>query len=375
MKKRPDPTSQNGQKEPNSVPRAVFSILIAGTSLQDIQRIGGIVRGDGHRLFVARGAREAVDIANHVELDLIVASVDLGGDIVADLSANGEEQCSPPLLVSGDGISNRPAQDTWIAAMDLLDIDADPPLLSARIRGYAELGRLRRTAVPQQDDISSGNQTKDDHLLERIRQFVGREAEFRRELAGHIHEAALQDLTLASIKLKLAAEKDNAATIEWELASAATAVDRANHALRIDMADLGPQCLTETELDAALETIVVQARARWEVPFEYFRDEVPETPPYVIHLLLMQSLWRLVRAHASQPEIAACDLFVRQLDQTLEIQLDFELDKDALAEDIGSGWEWIDLHALRNRLGFVGAELDIEVDGCVLRANYRVPRR
>lgn len=350
---------------------STFDILIVDACLRQLQQLGGIVRDGGRRLFVARGSAEGVDLANHVDLDLILVSVDEGSDLVARLYPDDGVADGPgsPVLVEVDSTDGTGIREPKPGFEGLLDARAESRWLSARIRGYAELGRLRRMAGQRQ------GRAGDEHLMEQTRQFIVREAELRRGLAGHVHEAALQDLTVAMIRLKLATEYTAETNVESALALAVSAIDRANRSLRVHMADLGPQLLTETGLDPALESIAVQVRARWEIPFHYIREGVHRDLPYITHMLLLQSLWHLIREHAARPGIAACDLFARQFDEMLEVQVDIEREEESPPDGTGGGWESVDLDGLRDRLGLIGAEVYVEADGSVLRASYRVPLR
>jgi len=348
-------------------------VLIVDDEPDNLKLLGEILLKQHYEVFVAASGAEALEVFATHQPDLVLLDVMMPG-------MDGFETCrrlralpdSNPQIVFLTAMQDRDALVKGFEAggADYITKPFDPPILLARVRTHASLGRLTREFRDALEQRSQALRDANHRLMQLSRKLAATEERERRQLAEDLHDGPIQDLALARIQLQLAQIAENPDIQQPSLAASEELLQDSLTSLRTLLFELSPPAMTTAGLASALQRLAAHITERWPISIRFdTRGEPLELGEGQLQALFRAARELLVNAakHAETRQIA--------------MQLVFAPDQvHVLIEDHGCGFDpqiskpgSYGLTSVRERLAVFGGRLLIESDESGTRAEAVLP--
>lgn len=354
-------------------------MLIVDDEPDNLKMLGETLLKQDYEVFVAASGSEALEVFATQQPDLVLLDVMMPG-------MDGFETCrqlralpdSNPQIVFLTAMQDSYALLKGFEAggADYITKPFDVPVLLARVRSHAALGRLNRDFRDALERRSQALRDANHRLMQLSRELAATEERERRQLAEDLHDGPIQDLALARIQLELAqvAEAsdgpdgnnpgenpgENPGVLrQSSLAASAELLRDSLASLRTLLFELSPPAMTASGLASALQRLAAHVAERWPVVIRVDSNG----DPLALSEGQLQALFRAAREllvnaakHADTEQVAMQLLF-----ETTRVRV--------IIEDPGKGFDpqtnkpgSYGLISVRERLAIFGGTLTIRSD-------------
>ncbi len=147
-------------------------ILIVDDNATNREMLGRRLERDGHRVQLAAGGREALDLIHGRRVDLVLLDVmmpDMNGyEVLQQLKAEVALRDIPVLMISAVDEVESVVRCIELGAEDYLPKPFDPVLLRARIGACLEKKRLRDREAQHVQELAEWNRTLEQRVAEQV---------------------------------------------------------------------------------------------------------------------------------------------------------------------------------------------------------------
>jgi class 3 adenylate cyclase len=148
------------------------AILIVDDNLQNREMLGRRLEREGHRVQLAGGGREALELLRGQRVDLVLLDVmmpDMDGyEVLQQLKADAALRDIPVLMISAVDEIQSVVRCIELGAEDYLPKPFDPVLLRARIGACLEKKRLRDREAVHLHELAEWNHTLEGRVAEQV---------------------------------------------------------------------------------------------------------------------------------------------------------------------------------------------------------------
>ena len=148
------------------------AILIVDDNLANREMLGRRLEREGHRVQLAAGGREALELLRGQRVDLVLLDVmmpDMDGyEVLQQLKADAALRDIPVLMISAVDEIQSVVRCIELGAEDYLPKPFDPVLLRARIGACLEKKRLRDREAVHLHELAEWNHTLEERVAEQV---------------------------------------------------------------------------------------------------------------------------------------------------------------------------------------------------------------
>jgi len=148
------------------------AILIVDDNLANREMLGRRLEREGHRVQLAAGGREALDLLRRQPFDLVLLDVMMpetdGYEVLQQLKADSALRHIPVLMISALDEMDSVVRCIELGAEDYLPKPFDPVLLGARIGACLEKKRLRDSEAQHLQELAEWNRTLEQRVAEQV---------------------------------------------------------------------------------------------------------------------------------------------------------------------------------------------------------------
>ncbi|MGH8768052.1 MAG: response regulator [Burkholderiales bacterium] len=148
------------------------AILIVDDNLANREMLGRRLEREGHRVQLAAGGREALDLLRRQGFDLVLLDVMMpevdGYEVLQQLKADTALREIPVLMISALDEMESVVRCIELGAEDYLPKPFDPVLLRARIGACLEKKRLRDREAQHVQELAEWNRTLEQRVAEQV---------------------------------------------------------------------------------------------------------------------------------------------------------------------------------------------------------------
>ena len=366
-----NPTDSNPRADADTPRR--YQILIVDDEADNLKLLGETLLQQDYEVFVAASGAEALKVFASQQPDLVLLDVMMPGmdgfETCRQLHALPD--CNPQIIfLTAMQDSDALVKGFEAGGADYITKPFDVPVLLARVRTQASLGRLNREFRDALEQRSQALWEANRRLMQLSRELAATEERERRQLAEDLHDGPIQDLALARIQLELAQVADNPDIQKPSLASSAELLQDSLASLRTVLFELSPPAMTASGLASALQRLAAHVTERWPVSIDF----TTSGDPLDLSEGQLQALFRAAR------ELLVNAAKHAETD-TIKMRLVFAPDQvSVLIQDRGVGFDpqtnkqgSYGLTSVRERLAVFGGTLSIQSDQHGTRAEADLP--
>jgi len=357
---------------------APLRVLVVDDEPNNLKLLSEALLGNGYEVFVAADGLDALDAFHHHQPDLVLLDVVMPGmdgfDTCRRLKAL--PGCDPQVVfLTAMQDSDAVIKGFEAGGADYVTKPFDLPVLLARVRTHASLGRINKDFRYNLDQRGLALKSADRRLTRLSRELAATEERERRQLAENLHDGPIQDLALARIQLEMALIDPDPLVQTSSLNACAQLLRGSLGSLRTLLFDISPPAMTGAGLPSALQRLATHISDRGPMQVDFRCRGTPEELEE-LEEGRMQALFR-----------AARELLVNATkhagSEGITMELTFGNHQVCVTiHDHGKGFDphtinrgSYGLNSVRERLALFGGSLMIDSDHHGTRAKAQLPLR